>query len=193
MKIHIVKKGDTLWKIAQKYNADFETIKKINTHIKNPDKILPGMKVKVPTNGVQLKNDEDNKELPIKETPVKEKPVKEKPVMPEISPQPKSENSAVNPITETDKDINIQMPSIPTKEKPVKEMPIKEIPKEKPVPVPMPSPMPSQPISEPKPETKPPAMPKETPTAPVQITPPPQPQPIPMPPMPPLPPNMPLP
>ncbi|WP_368784382.1 SafA/ExsA family spore coat assembly protein, partial [Acinetobacter baumannii] len=54
MKIHIVKKGDTLWKIAQKYNIDFETLKNANTHIKNPDKIVPGMKVKIPTSGVPL-------------------------------------------------------------------------------------------------------------------------------------------
>lgn len=54
MKIHIVKKGDTLWKIAQKYNLDFEKLKEFNKKIENPDKIFPGMKIKIPSNSVPL-------------------------------------------------------------------------------------------------------------------------------------------
>lgn len=49
MKIHIVQKGDTLWKIAQKYGVDFEELKKMNAHLSDPDYIMPGMKIKVPT------------------------------------------------------------------------------------------------------------------------------------------------
>ncbi|WCK53624.1 SafA/ExsA family spore coat assembly protein [Aneurinibacillus sp. Ricciae_BoGa-3] len=55
MKIHIVKKGDTLWKIAKKYGVDFTTLLQANAQIKNPDKIMPGMKVKIPTDGVNIK------------------------------------------------------------------------------------------------------------------------------------------
>lgn len=55
MKIHIVKQGDTLWKIAQKYNLDFEKLKDFNKHIENPDKIFPGMKVKIPTDSVPIR------------------------------------------------------------------------------------------------------------------------------------------
>ncbi|MBS4173680.1 SafA/ExsA family spore coat assembly protein [Bacillus sp. FJAT-49736] len=51
MKIHIVQKGDTLWKIAKKYGVDFEELKKMNSQLSNPDMIMPGMKVKVPTAG----------------------------------------------------------------------------------------------------------------------------------------------
>ncbi|WP_029326492.1 SafA/ExsA family spore coat assembly protein [Bacillus sp. m3-13] len=46
MKIHIVQKGDTLWKIAQKYNVNFEELKKSNSQLSNPDMIMPGMKIK---------------------------------------------------------------------------------------------------------------------------------------------------
>ncbi|REE69480.1 morphogenetic protein associated with SpoVID [Paenibacillus taihuensis] len=49
MKIHIVKKGDTLYLIAQKYNVSLEEIIKLNPEITNPDQIDIGMKVKVPT------------------------------------------------------------------------------------------------------------------------------------------------
>ncbi|MEC3434256.1 SafA/ExsA family spore coat assembly protein, partial [Bacillus cereus] len=46
MKIHIVQKGDTLWKIAKKYGVDFDTLKQTNTQLSNPDLIMPGMKIK---------------------------------------------------------------------------------------------------------------------------------------------------
>ncbi|PEA10658.1 peptigoglycan-binding protein LysM, partial [Bacillus cereus] len=55
MKIHIVQKGDTLWKIAKKYGVDFDTLKKTNTQLSNPDLIMPGMKIKVPSNSVHVK------------------------------------------------------------------------------------------------------------------------------------------
>ncbi len=90
MKIHIVQKGDTLWKIAKKYGVNFEELKKMNTQLSNPDMIMPGMKIKVPTTGGSIK-----KEAPLgglttkinftkKEQPIKEQPItKEKPMMKE--------------------------------------------------------------------------------------------------------------
>ncbi|WP_276311508.1 LysM peptidoglycan-binding domain-containing protein [Paenibacillus montanisoli] len=48
MKIHIVKKGDTLYHISQKYNVSLEEIIKLNPTITNPDQIDVGMKIKVP-------------------------------------------------------------------------------------------------------------------------------------------------
>ena len=51
MKIHIDQKGDTLWKIAQKYGVQFEELKQINSQLSNPDMIMPGMKIKVPGTG----------------------------------------------------------------------------------------------------------------------------------------------
>jgi len=75
VRIHIVQKGDTLWKIAQKYGVDFNQLKSMNTHLSNPDQIMPGMKIKVPTNTGMVK-----KEMPVKEVPIKkEAPITEHP------------------------------------------------------------------------------------------------------------------
>ncbi|MCC9022276.1 spore coat assembly protein SafA [Bacillus nakamurai] len=57
MKIHIVQKGDSLWKIAEKYGVDFEEIKKLNTQLSNPDLIMPGMKIKVPSEAVPVRKE----------------------------------------------------------------------------------------------------------------------------------------
>src|SRR3954466_5312822 len=89
VKIHIVQKGDTLWKIAKKYGVNFEELKKMNSQLSNPDMIMPGMKIKVPTSGGNIKKEAPigtqpestinlgvKKEMPIAEHPfVKEKPI----------------------------------------------------------------------------------------------------------------------
>ncbi|WP_339063953.1 SafA/ExsA family spore coat assembly protein [Tepidibacillus marianensis] len=54
MKIHIVQKGDTLWKIAQKYNVDLQTLIEANPQIKNPDRIDIGMKIIIPIGGTPM-------------------------------------------------------------------------------------------------------------------------------------------
>ena len=41
-------------KIAKKYGVDFDTLK-TNTQLSNPDLIMPGMKIKVPSNSVHVK------------------------------------------------------------------------------------------------------------------------------------------
>ena len=48
MKIHIVKKGDTMYQIAKKYNVSLEDLIKANPEIANPDVIDVGMKIKIP-------------------------------------------------------------------------------------------------------------------------------------------------
>ena len=60
VKIHIVQKGDTLWKIAKKYGVNFEELKKMNSQLSNPDMIMPGMKIKVPTAGGKYKERSSN-------------------------------------------------------------------------------------------------------------------------------------
>ena len=123
MKIHIVQKGDTLWKIAKKYGVNFEELKKMNSQLSNPDMIMPGMKIKVPTSGGTIKKEAPmgtkpgttinlgvKKEQPLAEQPlVKEKPVKEAPI--------KAAPIKEAPIKEA-----------PIKEAPIKEAPIKEAP-----------------------------------------------------------------
>ncbi|MGE8053789.1 spore coat assembly protein ExsA, partial [Bacillus mycoides] len=67
MKIHIVQKGETLWKIAKKYGVDFETLKKTNTQLSNPDLIMPGMKIKVPSHSVHVKQQTGSGSAPPKQ------------------------------------------------------------------------------------------------------------------------------
>lgn len=48
LRIYIVQKDDTLYKIAKKHHVQLEEIIKLNPHIANPDYIVPGMKIKLP-------------------------------------------------------------------------------------------------------------------------------------------------
>ncbi|SDK40501.1 spore coat assembly protein SafA [Sediminibacillus albus] len=70
MKIHVVQKGETLWEIANKYGVDFEELIQLNSHLSNPDMIMPGMKIKVPGSSVQVKKegslDKEMKKYPAK-------------------------------------------------------------------------------------------------------------------------------
>ena len=45
---HTVIKGDSMWKIANKYEVGLSEIKNSNLHIKNPDLIYPGDKLTIP-------------------------------------------------------------------------------------------------------------------------------------------------
>ena len=46
--IHTVKKGDTMWRIAVNYKVGLSELKEANPHIKNPNLIYPGDKIKIP-------------------------------------------------------------------------------------------------------------------------------------------------
>lgn len=48
MRIIFARPGDTLWKIALRYNTTLEEILKLNSNIKNPDLIMPGDPINVP-------------------------------------------------------------------------------------------------------------------------------------------------
>ncbi|PEZ10373.1 hypothetical protein CN326_00270, partial [Bacillus sp. AFS018417] len=126
MKIHIVQKGDTLWKIAKKYGVDFEALKNANTQLSNPDLIMPGMKIKVPSNSVSIKKNPGAGSVPPKEY-VKEVQQKEFPVAPKPLGIEEEEEAVpqAGPITEK-----------PAAQKPQKEMqlkPQKEVQKEQPI------------------------------------------------------------
>jgi morphogenetic protein associated with SpoVID len=101
VKIHIVQKGDTLWKIAKKYGVNFEELKKMNTQLSNPDMIMPGMKIKIPTTGGTVKKETKINYAPKKEVQIpphpyadmkppapKEVPKKEVPMKPYIPKMP---------------------------------------------------------------------------------------------------------
>lgn len=116
LKIHIVRKGDTLWEIAKQYGVDFEELKKTNPQLSSPDMIMPGMKIKIPSGTKSVK-----KESPItKETQVpttKKETLKQAPAIKEDD-------------HEKPKEVKVEMPKkhtpvIPPKlQTPKKEMPI---------------------------------------------------------------------
>nr|WP_108669464.1 SafA/ExsA family spore coat assembly protein [Peribacillus acanthi] len=172
MKIHIVQKGDTLWKLAKHYGVNFEELKKLNSQLSNPDMIMPGMKIKIPNPNASASKEGSakikygvKKEAPIHGGAVKEVPlssqlagqketVKEQPIMKEapiVKEQPIVKEA---PIVK-EKPIVKEAPIV--KEKPiVKEQPIvKEAPIVKEKPIVKEAPLPQKPIMKEAPKTKP--------------------------------------
>ncbi|WP_028543597.1 LysM peptidoglycan-binding domain-containing protein [Paenibacillus taiwanensis] len=49
MKIHIVKKGESLYSLSQKYGVSLDTLISMNPQLSDPNKLDVGMKVKVPS------------------------------------------------------------------------------------------------------------------------------------------------
>lgn len=62
MRIHIVRSGDTMWKLAKKYHVPLQTLIDANPHIANPDKLDVGMKVRIPTGHVPVKPPKDDRD-----------------------------------------------------------------------------------------------------------------------------------
>ena len=120
VEVHIVQKGDTLWKISRQYGISFEELKRVNAHLANPDYIVPGMKIFLPA--IQKTHTKKTSEgAGVKH----EKPHKEKS---NTSPVVKEQEKVKEPVKEKTKE--------PVKEK--KKEPIKEklpVPKE-PIPLP---------------------------------------------------------
>lgn len=52
--VHVVQKGDTLWKISRQYGVSFDEVKRLNAHLANPDYIVPGMKIFVPEKSTKM-------------------------------------------------------------------------------------------------------------------------------------------
>ncbi|MED3571473.1 SafA/ExsA family spore coat assembly protein [Cytobacillus praedii] len=126
MKIHIVQKGDTLWKIAKKYGVNFEELKKMNTQLSNPDMIMPGMKIKVPGAGGSVK-----KEAPIGGMPDAKINMGAKKEMPKAEHPFAKEKPKTMPVVEAPKEVPVA-PAPPKKEAPKVTAPQVEIPKEVP-------------------------------------------------------------
>jgi len=131
LQVHIVKKGDTLWKISREYGVSFDEVKRLNAHLANPDYIVPGMKIFIP----DMKTHETSMGHPYSDgRPVK----KDMGAAPHYGSLPPKAKQYTAPAT------------TPSKEQPIKAQPMKEQPKAQPiqpVPIPMPTPMPApQPI-----------------------------------------------
>ncbi len=52
MKIHVVRKGDTLYEISQKYGVDMDVLLAANPQIEDPDVLMIGQKIRIPSKGV---------------------------------------------------------------------------------------------------------------------------------------------
>ena len=72
VKIHIVQKGDTLWKLAKKYGVSFDELKKLNSQLSNPDLLMPGMKLKIPDASAKKETVHPSIKTGIKEVPVQQ-------------------------------------------------------------------------------------------------------------------------
>lgn len=80
MRVHIVQKGDTLWKIAKQYAIGFDELKRLNAHLANPDYIVPGMEIYLPA---MQKEKEIMKEKPVQQVapaPAPKEQMKEQPM-----------------------------------------------------------------------------------------------------------------
>ncbi|KGX83110.1 hypothetical protein N783_17115, partial [Pontibacillus marinus BH030004 = DSM 16465] len=114
MKIHVVQKGDTLWKISKKYGVNFEELKAMNSQLSNPDMIMPGMKIKVPSDSKPVKKEQPQATQPYKDTSPKPMPVgKEKPKEMPKKEMPKPKKEAVKPAVEEKPMMPAQQPQQP--------------------------------------------------------------------------------
>jgi len=190
MKIHIVQKGDTLWKISKKYGVNFEELKTINQQLVNHDMIMPGMKINIPSSSITKPQKQAKKEFPVKkEMPVqvKEEPIKKKtkevkqpevtkplvpPAIPAPMPPPKPELQPSYQMQQAKMNVNFyHQPSYhKTQPKPAPKKVVKEKPIQKPLP---PKPKPVE-MVKPKPVDKIPEK-KMPPPKPVKKMPPPKP------------------
>ena len=55
MRIHIVRPGDTLWKLSQRYNVPLQKLLNANPQIQDPNQLKVGEKVRIPTGGIPVK------------------------------------------------------------------------------------------------------------------------------------------
>lgn len=175
MDVHIVVKGDTLWKIARQYGIPFEDLKRVNAHLANPDYIVPGMKIFLPKKAEHKVGGKGPEKMPEKHhhqpaTPPKEKPThqmkpsapkqpiplpqekeKVKPKPPAVPPQMKPPVPQP-PVSQPPAPPVMQPPRLPEMPPapPVMELP--ELPEAPPAPPMMPPPMPpvmQQPVAPP--------------------------------------------
>ncbi|MDW0109622.1 LysM peptidoglycan-binding domain-containing protein [Sporosarcina aquimarina] len=151
MNVHIVVKGDTLWKIARQYGISFEELKKVNAHLANPDYIVPGMKIFLPEGGKGGKKPEKHgeKEKHPQHHEKNPQPHEKHPQHHEKNPQPHEKHPQHH-----EKPVKPPAPA-PPQHKPAPPKPeVKPIP---PAPMPKPEvkPQPAPPKPQPKPEMKP--------------------------------------
>ncbi|WP_339250741.1 LysM peptidoglycan-binding domain-containing protein [Sporosarcina sp. FSL W8-0480] len=132
MDVHIVVKGDTLWKIARQYGIPFEDLKRVNAHLANPDYIVPGMKIFLPKKAEHKPGGKGPEKMPEKHHHQPATPPKEKPQAPKHPiPLPQEKEKPKPPATPPQMKPPVQQPPVskppvpPVKQQPPKlpEMP----------------------------------------------------------------------
>ncbi|MET3574662.1 LysM peptidoglycan-binding domain-containing protein [Bhargavaea ullalensis] len=154
MHVHIVQKGDTLWKISRQYGVPFEEVKRLNAHLANPDYIVPGMKIFLPDH-VKKGKGEKPMEHPYKDgkpkKPTRVPPASEssglKPVPPPPAKHPAPPKKETKPAPPP-----AMKPPVPPK---LPEMPAVPPAAEKPLPPPPPPAPPAPPPAPPAPPAPP--------------------------------------
>jgi len=140
VRIHIVQRGDTLWKISRNYGVSFDELKRLNAHLANPEYIVPGMKIFIPD---EKKMESMNHPYSNNHRPVKKEMMKEEvKVQPSMPIQPKQQYQPAPPV----KQYQPMAPMQPMQ--PVKSMPpMQPMPQMPPIqPVQQYQPMPAQPV-----------------------------------------------
>lgn len=127
MKIHIVQKGDTLWKIAKQYGVDFQELIASNPQLASPDMIMPGMKIKIPeakSNEKDVKQEQVTPNKGQKKEKKKEHKMKHKKEQKDSQQAPQKEETQPTQPTppkhpflsgEAQEEIKLEMPSQPKK------------------------------------------------------------------------------
>ncbi|MFS0689850.1 LysM peptidoglycan-binding domain-containing protein [Sporosarcina sp. 179-K 8C2 HS] len=142
MDVHIVVKGDTLWKIARQYGIPFEDLKRVNAHLANPDYIVPGMKIFLPKKKTAAQPSEKGKE----KMPEKVKHQQVAPSMPPAMEKPSKPQQPI-PMPRVEKEFEMpKPPSVPMQ--PMPPAPVQQPPAAM---TPLPEPMPSIPPAAPMP------------------------------------------
>ncbi|MBB4825833.1 morphogenetic protein associated with SpoVID [Sporosarcina luteola] len=183
MEVHVVVKGDTLWKIARQYGIPFEDLKRVNAHLANPDYIVPGMKIFLPARHEQqtkpstsLPKTKGESVKPPQQKPTQ--PVKPTTPAPPI-PLPTADEMPKPPVSTSPP--SVPKPPSPTKPPSTARPPSMKPPASKPPTKPMPTPTPAPPPPLPTPM---PTLEAESPTVQPPAMPPmamPYPMPMPMP------------
>ncbi|MDC3415651.1 LysM peptidoglycan-binding domain-containing protein [Aquibacillus salsiterrae] len=103
MKIHVAQKGETLRELAQQYGVDFDELKKENSHLSDPDKVMPGMKIKIPTHSKLVRKEDKKKNNEAKQPPL-EKEMKKIPTKdtPEVKTPYKDTSKKATPVMKED-------------------------------------------------------------------------------------------
>lgn len=133
VRIHIVQKGETLWRIAKQYGIGLDELKSLNSHLANPDYIVPGMEIILPDSATPTKSNMTKEQLtapmPTKEMQTAPKEMQTAPK--EMQTAPKEMQTAPKEMV-TQEMPQMEMPPSP-KEKMTQEMPAPVQPMPQPV------------------------------------------------------------